>query len=337
MATGTKLSRRSFLTRTATVAGVATLGAGLSACVPAAPAAGDEGGGAPAMEVVTLTMWKGPHKAAGDETKLCAQPTLDVLQEMHPEIVVDFNEIPWGQYNEKFTAAFAADQGPDVSYQTESFPRFVNAGHIMPLDDMIESSAFDRSYFYNRAWEPGTYNGTTYSFPWIIGGSNLFWNKDLFEQAGHDPDTPPDTIEEFVSISQDITGLADDVYGFATHPKGWHENGQWPRRFGGRWFNDDLTECLVNSEEAYEGWNFFNSLFHDYEIAMPGAISGQEPGVGGYFRDGKVGMITSQNTFANSVRSEKPDFRLGASRMATGPAEGASVVVPATAAWACWL
>ena len=37
MATGTKLSRRSFLTRTATVAGVATLGAGLSACALAVP------------------------------------------------------------------------------------------------------------------------------------------------------------------------------------------------------------------------------------------------------------------------------------------------------------
>ena len=322
MATGTKLSRRSFLTRTATVAGVATLGSGLSACAMAVPAAGDEGGGAPAMEVVTLTMWKGPHKAAGDETKLCAQPTLDVLEEMLPGISVDFSEIPWGQYNEKFVAAFAADQGPDVSYQTESFPRFVNTGHIMPLDDMIESTNFDRSFFYERAWGPGTYDGTTYSFPWIIGGSNLFWNKDLFEQAGHDPDTPPDTVEDFLSLSQDITALGDDIYGFGSHPASWHENGQWPRRFGGHWFNDDLTECIVNSAEAYDGWYFLDALYHEYEIAMPGAISGQEPGVGGYFRDGKIAMITSQNVFANSVRSEKPDFRLGASRMATGPAEG---------------
>ena len=323
MANGRKLSRRSFLVRTATLAGVASVGAGLTACAPAIPGAAGDGGDSPAMEVVTLTMWKGPHKAAGDETKLCAQPTLDVLEEMHPEISVDFSEVPWGQYNEKFVAAFAADQGPDVSYQTESFPRFVNSGHIMPLDERIASSGFDRSFFFERAWEPGTYEGTTYSFPWIIGGSNLFWNKDLFEQAGWDPDTPPDTIDDFLAISQDITALGDDVYGFATHPKGWHENGQWPRRFGGNWFNEDLTECIVNSEEAYDGWHFFNSLFHDLEVAMPGAISGQEPGVGGYFRDGKVGMITAQNTYANSVRSEKPEFNLGASRMATGPAEGA--------------
>lgn len=323
MATGTTLSRREFLVHTAGVAAAATVATGLASCTLTVPAVTDPGAEAPAMEPITLTMWKGPHKAAGDETKLCAQPTLDVLQEMTPGLVVDFNEIPWGQYNEKFTAAFAAEAGPDVSYQTESFPRFVNAGHIMALDDMIDASDFERTFFYERAWGPGTYDGITYSLPWIIGGSNLFWNKALFEQAGLDPDTPPDTLEEFLSYAQAITALDEDIYGFASSPRDWHENSQWPRRFGGHWFNDDLTECLVNSSEAMEGWNFLNALYHEYEIAMPGAISGQEPGVGGYFRDDKVGMITAQNVFANSVRNEKPDFQLGAARMATGPAEGA--------------
>ena len=76
-------SRRMFLQ-----AGIGTLGiAGLAACVPQpsaptapqaaqateAPAAAEEPQpteAPPAQEAVTLTMWKGPHKPAGDETKL---------------------------------------------------------------------------------------------------------------------------------------------------------------------------------------------------------------------------------------------------------------------------
>ena len=225
-----------------------------------------------------------------------------------------------GNINEKFTAAFAAGSGPDVSYQTESFPRFVNAGHILQLDDLIAASGFNKGFFYPRTWETATYGGKIYSLPWIIGGSNLFWNKDLFEQAGLDPERAPDTVEEFLDYAQKITALGDDIYGFATSPRDWHENGQWPRRFGGEWFDPEFTKCIIDSPEAIAGFQFLYDLHYKYKVAMPGEISGQEPGVLGYFRDGKVGMITGQNILANTIRNEKPDFKLGAARMAKGPA-----------------
>jgi len=326
-----KLSRRTFLQATIGALGVA----GMAACAapPAAPApepakAADTPAAAeapkpteaPPPEAVTLTMWKGPHKAAGDETKLCAQPTLDKFQAQNPNIKVDFMEQPWDNYNEKFTTAFAAGIGPDVSYQTESFPRFVNADQILQLDDLIAASNFDKDFFYPRTWETATYDNRIFSLPWIIGGSNLFWNKELFEKAGLDPETPPDTTEQFLEAATKITALGDDTYGFASDPADWHENSQWPRRFGGDWFNEELTECIVNSPDALNGWHFLDDLYHKSQVAMPGAITGQEPGSFGYFRDGKVGMITAQNTSANSIRSEKPDFKLGAARMAKGPA-----------------
>lgn len=321
------LTRRQFIR--VSLGAVGTVG--LAACAPQPPAAEPteapaaeeptEPAEVPAPEVVNLIMWKGPHKAAGDETKLCAQPTLDIFQGEYPDITVEFIEQPWGQYNEKFTAAFAAGTGPDVSYQTESFPRFVDADHILQLDDIMAGTGFDKDFFYPRMWETCTYDGKIFALPWITGGSNLFWNKDLFEQAGLDPDTPPDTTEQFLDFAQKITALGDDIYGFAASPGSWHENGQWPRRFGGRWFSEDRTECIVNSPEAMDGWHFLDDLLKVHEVAMPGAIAAEEPGVGGYFRDGFVGMITAQNVFANSVRSEVPDFNLGASRMSKGPAD----------------
>jgi multiple sugar transport system substrate-binding protein len=316
-----RVSRRDFLIRSALLAGLATTGAALAACAPPAPSAAPSEEQAPAAAGVTLTMWKGPHKPAGDETKLYARPTLDMFEAEHPDIKVEFTEVPWAQYNEKFTAAFAANAGPDVSYQTESFPRFVEADHILPLDDLIASSGFDMSFFYERALGPGNFDGSNYALPWIIGGSNLFWNKDLFEQAGLDPETPPDTVEDFLSFAQQITALGDDIYGFASTPRDSHENSQWPRRFGGDWFDAELTTCTIDSEAAVAGLNFLYDLYHTHNVAMPGAISGQEPGVLGYFRDGKVGMITAQNVTANTIRQEKPDFNLGAARMAKGPAD----------------
>jgi multiple sugar transport system substrate-binding protein len=286
-----------------------------AAAATATPAAAKP---AAAGQPVTVTMWKGPHKPAGDETKLYARPTLEKFEAANPNIKVDFSEVPWGQYNEKFTAAFAANSGPDLSYQTESFPRFVNAGQILVLDDLMKGSKFDREFFYPRMWETATYGGKVYSVPWITGGSNLFWNKELFEKAGLAPDKPPDTVDDFLSAAQKMT--KGDVYGFAVAPREWHENGQWPRRFGGEWFDKDYAKCTIDSPEAVKGFQFLTDLFFKAKVAMPGAVAAQEPGVLGYFRDGKVGMITGQNTLANTVRKQKPDFKLGAARVPKGPA-----------------
>ncbi|HEX5414745.1 MAG TPA: sugar ABC transporter substrate-binding protein, partial [Chloroflexota bacterium] len=275
-----------------TQAAALTSGTQASAATPAAqPAASGA--------AVTLTMWKGPHKPAGDESKQIANPTLAKFTEANPTIKVDFSEVPWAEYQQKFTTAFAAGRGPDVSYQTESFPTFVNAGNILQLDDLMKTTNFDKDFFYPQSWTTATYSGKLFAVPWILGGSNLFWNKDLFEKAGLDPDKPPDTMDDFVNYAKKLTN--GDVYGFATPSKDTHENGQWPRRFGGDWFSKDLSKCVADSKEALAGFQFLDDLFHKQKVAMPAAIVDQQPGLLGYFEAGKIGMITAQNTSANTI------------------------------------
>jgi raffinose/stachyose/melibiose transport system substrate-binding protein len=41
-------------------------------------------------------------------------------------------------------------------------------------------------------------NGAVYGIPWNWGGVGIFYNKDLFEQAGLDPENPPATWPEFL-------------------------------------------------------------------------------------------------------------------------------------------
>ncbi|NPV09639.1 MAG: sugar ABC transporter substrate-binding protein [Anaerolineae bacterium] len=325
------ISRRAFLVRMGALGGAAVASGVLAACAGApageAPAATQVPAEAAATtapaavgEVVTLQMWKGPHKAAGDETVQCAGPTLEKFMAEYPNIKVEFQEVPWSGYNEKFTSAFAAGQPPDVSYQTESFPTFVKAGNILPLDDLMAQSGFDKGYMLDLSWTCAEFEGKTYAMPWIEGGSCMFYNKDLFEQAGLDPETPPDTMDDFLVAAQKITELGDDIYGYSCGPRSYHEVGQWGIRWGGAWFNEDLTECIADSEESIAGFQFMADLLFKYEVSQPAAIAGQEPGTTGYFRDGFIGMITAQSPTANSIRAEKPDFPLGAAFVPKGPA-----------------
>ncbi|NLT41419.1 MAG: sugar ABC transporter substrate-binding protein [Anaerolineae bacterium] len=321
------ISRRAFLGRMGAVGGLTLASAAIAACAatpasqePGAPEAAATTAPAAVAETVTLNMWKGPHKAAGDETTLCAGPTLETFMAEHPEIKVEFQEVPWDGYNEKFTSAFASGQPPDLSYQTESFPTFVKAGNILPLDDLMAQSGFDKDYILDLAWTCADFEGKNYAMPWIEGGSCMFYNKDLFEQAGLDPEVPPDTMDDFLVAAQKITELGDDTYGYSCDPRGYHEVGQWGRRWGGDWFNADLTECIADSPESIAGFQFMADLLFEYEVSQPAPIAGEEPGATGYFRDGYIGMITAQSPTANSIRSEKPDFPLGSAPIPKGPA-----------------
>ncbi|MGQ9555731.1 MAG: ABC transporter substrate-binding protein, partial [Anaerolineae bacterium] len=206
------------------------------------------------------------------------------------------------------------------SYQTESFPTFVKAGNILPLDEFINESGFDRDYIFERAWKVAIYGGTTYGIPWRGAVSILYYNKELFEKAGLDPEVPPETMDEFLEYAKKLTGVEEDVYGFGVGPRDYHQNGQWNLRWGGAWFNDDLTRCVADSEESIAGFQFLADLFHVHKVAQPGAIAGQEPGTYGYFRDGKIGMTTQQPSLVTQIRNEKPEFKLGAAYVPKGPA-----------------
>ncbi len=47
-------------------------------------------------------------------------------------------------------------------------------------------------------------DGAVYGIPWNWGGVGIFYNKDLFSQAGLDPENPPATWDEFVAAIETL-------------------------------------------------------------------------------------------------------------------------------------
>jgi multiple sugar transport system substrate-binding protein len=265
---------------------------------------------------VTLSFWKGPHRA--DEATAVAEPTFAKFTEANPNIHVDFLAVAWGDYTTKFGAAFAGGTPPDVSYQTESFPTYVNGNDILALDTLMQTNKFDRTFFYPQLWDVCTYSGKTYAVPWVNGGSCLFWNKTLFEQVGLDPKTPPNTMDDFVAAAQKLTRAGTTpTYGFSTGATDTHENGQWPRRWGGHWFDAQRTKCTVDSSPAIAGFQFLYDLFYKSQVAMPFALQGK---AGNSFQDGNVGMITGQTALVSTIRKKNPNLQFGLAAVPKGPA-----------------
>ncbi|MEI6290206.1 MAG: extracellular solute-binding protein [Chloroflexota bacterium] len=103
--------------------------------------------------------------------------------------------------------------------------------------------------------------------PWGTDMYALFWNKEMFEAAGLDPNTPPKTMEELVQFSEKITTVGADgkieKIGFLPN-QGWGHNDLYVRMFGGFWYNDDGTKLTANSQPMIDSYLWQQQFFTKY-------------------------------------------------------------------------
>ena len=59
-----------------------------------------------------------------------------------------------------------------------------------------------------------TFEGTQWGVPIAFSTKALYWNKDLFKQAGLDPEKPPKNFTEILDYARKITALGNGITGF---------------------------------------------------------------------------------------------------------------------------
>jgi len=321
-----QFSRRRFLELSASAAGGVvfaacgqpTLAAAASAASVAAAPLAKQGSS------VKLQMWKAPHKPAGEEIKI-AEKVLASLHDAIPGVQVEYTEVPWNKYAEQLTAAFASNTPPDITYQTEGIATYAIPGQLVPLDDYLNQQPGLRDAYLSNAYVPGTIDGRLYGMPWVFAGNSLIWNKDLFEQAGLDPERPPDTWDEVIQYGLKLTKPDDQQYGLMIGPKtalefhGWNTV-FWPLNAGGRYTNDSFTEIYLDEKESVYAAGFYGDLFNKYQITPPaemGTVTGQLLSL---FTAGKGGFAWEVNTALATIMDTKPSFRIGVGPKPAGPA-----------------
>src|SRR5690606_12668086 len=111
----------------------------------------------------------------------------------------------------------------------------------------------------------GTYEDKEYVLPFVLDLSMLFWNKELFAEAGLDPDKAPATLQEFADAAKAVQALnKPDTYGTAT---GFNCGGclvfTW---FPSIWasgedvLSDDGMESLLASDTAAQVYDIWRDL-----------------------------------------------------------------------------
>jgi len=92
-------------------------------------------------------------------------------------------------------------------------PQFTSAGQLQDVTDLLADNA-DLATASQGHIDVATWEDRLYGVPLYADVSALFWNKDLFAEAGLDPEQPPTNLTELHDMAVAIDALGDDIHGY---------------------------------------------------------------------------------------------------------------------------
>jgi len=109
--------------------------------------------------------------------------------------------------SKKILASVVAGEQPDISQNFETLTlRLAKNRKIVPLDPLIDKEEEDiKSDIIPVLLDNNTFDGVIWSFPFNKSVPVLYYNKEMFAQAGLDPERPPRTVAELQEYARLLT------------------------------------------------------------------------------------------------------------------------------------
>lgn len=235
-------------------------------------------------KVTEVTMW---GSWGGDQVgQLEAQ--LDAYNKSQNKIHVTYTV--QDSMEEKLLTAIVSDQAPDVVlWDRFNTGVYAPKGALAPIDDMVKKDNVDLSKFYQPAVDELTYGGKLYGIPLTVDTRILFYNKDMFTEAGVDPAS----ITDWESLRQAAIKLTKRdggklvQAGFSLKDVGLFNN--WIQQAGGKMIDDSATpaKTAFNSQAGLDVLAYWDQLLNKdkvYELGFEDAFGGDG------FKAGKVAI-----------------------------------------------
>lgn len=244
------LSRRNFLKASAATLGLTAMSSLLAACPAAAPAGG--GGGSSPGQAVTEISW---YEWGDVLDKDIADRSIADFQAAHPDIKIRLEQSPTGYYD-KLQAALAGGTAADIiNNQTWLFQSFSAKGVYNPLDDLRARDSYNTPY--PEAWASvydtqTKFRGKLFGVPWNMNAMVMFYAKAPFDKLGIPYPTDDWTYDQFVELTQKLTGEVDGVqhFGYETNIS-YERLACWMRLNGDKEWDQEIEPKEAHWDQEY--------------------------------------------------------------------------------------
>lgn len=201
---------------------------------------------------------------AGDVDK--QQAMVDKFNEEHDDIEVTLEA--YGQdFDTKISAGMGSGDTPDVMYMW-NYPAYHEG--LEPLDSYIEKEGAEyKDNFYDALWPYNSIDGSTYGIPVGFTTHVLFYNKDLFAEAGVEEPTADWTWDDLQAAAKTITDKTDATgFAFSMKPDPYdYEMFLWSN--GAAYCDEEgKLDGNLNSDKSKDVFEMFQQMEKDgYAVA----------------------------------------------------------------------
>lgn len=236
------------------------------------------------------------------------ESTLATFREQNPEITFDFEPIP-GNYSEKLQLMLGTNTAPDVFFLKGMLsPSYMSFGILKDLNPNIEADPnFNRDDFFPSLLEAFEKDGGQYGIPKDFSPYVLFYNKQMFAEAGIDsiPKNWDELVEVATTLTKDLDGDGTkDQYGLVLEPilemimPFVYQNGGY--------FQNPDGSLGVTDEPFLEAVEFYHGLYSSGIATIPTDVG--QGWNGDTFGRGKAAMALSGNWLLPFLEVNYPDL-----------------------------
>jgi multiple sugar transport system substrate-binding protein len=294
----TASSRRSFI-KAAGAAGIA----GLAGCTGGGGGSGSDTGttaGSSSGGTTTLQYWT--LFAGGDGEAM--KTLVNQFNEEHDSIQIKRQRQPFDEYYDKLFTSMTGGNAPDLAvFHTTEIQRFVDA--LQPLGDLLSDGT--GSAYVDSIWQETEFDGSRLALPLDTHPNGLYYNKDIFEEAGLDPENPPTSFEEMKQAANTINSETDKL-AFSPDPylRFWvRQFIAWQRGRGGKFLNEDRTEAMFGDANGVELAKFYHNVTNEWGWDNPDATADRGTKA---FRAGDLAMTINGTWYFGVLQQQDYDW-----------------------------
>ncbi|WP_342360991.1 ABC transporter substrate-binding protein [Terrarubrum flagellatum] len=250
-----------------------------------------------------------------------------------------------GSYDEtdiKTRAAIKAGKPPAAVIMSANFiTQYHIDDLIQPLDSFAEADGKTPDAFMNQFWPAlhgnARVDGKIYGVPFHNSTPLLYYNVEAFKEAGLDPEKPPVTWTDWITVAKKLTKRdGDKVTRWGLMIPGVYDTLGWTMSAlnmsnGGQYYNPDFGgEIYYDTPSMLGALTLVDDLIHKYKVMPEGAT--QMPTINNSFFGGQAAMIIASTGSLSFIRqSMKTPYKVAfipRNLRNAVPIGGASLIIP---------